>query len=312
MLPEDTWSQLRRVARKLEVDKFTVEIVAAFTAVNVDVLLLKGPTFTEWLYPDEIRTYGDSDLLVSPANWEHASRLLEQWGFRSWVLRPLSVDPGGTDFERDGRVVDLHFTIPGLFGDPHMIWTALWKDAQTRDVAGAQMRVLHPDALLMHVAVHAGHHANFDECKAFEDLRRALARAEARQWQDALLLAETFDGVAAFVTGLNTMEAGRDVARYLGIDGFDTARFALRRENNLIAEELRALFLPGVGPRRKLSIVLREVFPRPAYMRNWTRLARRKHLGLAMAYGWRLLWVASQLPQAVWTLWHLHHLEHRE
>jgi hypothetical protein len=291
------------VVRKLMIDQLTVEIVGAFVAEGIETLVLKGPVLAEWLYAGEIRTYVDSDLMVAPKNWARAAQLLEQRQFRSWVLAPLSVDPGGTKFQRGDDDVDLHRTIPGLFGDPDAIWTSVYARADLCLIGGAQLHVPDRDTLLLHVALHAGHHANLEECKPFEDLRRAIAHADEQQWQHALALARAYDGVPAFATGLRVLPEGRDLVRRLGIKEIQTFRFALRREDDAIAEELSALFRPGIGARQKLATVLSELFPQPPYMRNWSSLARRGTLGLTAAYAWRLVWTMGQVPPAIVTLW---------
>jgi hypothetical protein len=43
----------------------------------------------------------------------------------------------------------------------------------------------------------------------------------------------------------------------------------------------------------------RKVLPSPAWMREWTPLARRGPLGLIAAYGYRQLWLARHGPPAL-------------
>ena len=54
------------MAHTLAVDVVTAEVVDAFRRAGVRAVVLKGPTLAGWLYGGEaVRTYGDSDLLVS-------------------------------------------------------------------------------------------------------------------------------------------------------------------------------------------------------------------------------------------------------
>ncbi len=298
--------RLLRTVRKLEMDSLTAEVVCIFGAEGIETLVLKGPVLADWLYPGELRIYCDSDIMVAPKNRARAVSLLEEMGFRSWALTPLSVDPGGTDFRLGDKSVDLHCTIPGLFERPEAIWADISARSERLHVGGIELSVPDRDTLLLHVVIHAGHHANMSGCQAFEDLRRAISCASEQQWQRALDLARTFDGVAAFAAGLRTVPDGHELAVGLGVDDVLTHRFCLRSENDVIAEEITALFTSNMGIIQKLTTVAREVFPRPAYMLYWSPLARRGGIGLAAAYIWRPLWALGQIPHALSTLWRVH------
>jgi hypothetical protein len=58
------------------------------------------------------------------------------------------------------------------------------------------------DTVLLHVVLHAAHHANLVDGKPLEDLRRALALVEESEWSGALALARAYQGIAAFAAGL--------------------------------------------------------------------------------------------------------------
>jgi hypothetical protein len=298
--------RLLPVVRKLEMDSLTAEVVSVFQAEGIETLVLKGPVLADWLYPGEVRIYCDSDIMVAPKNRARAESLLEEMGFRSWALRPLSVDPGGTDFRLGDKSVDLHSTIPGLFESPEAIWANISARSERLHVGGIELSVPDRDTVLLHVVIHAGHHANMAACRAFEDLGRAIGCACEEEWLRALELARTYDGVAAFAAGLQTVPDGRELAVGLGVDNVLTHRFCLRSENDVIAEEITALFTSSMGIGQKLAAVVGELFPRPAYMRYWSSLARRGGMGLAAAYIWRPLWALGQIPRAIGTLWRVH------
>jgi hypothetical protein len=300
------------VVRKLLIDRLTVEIAGAFQTEGIETLVLKGPALAEWLYPGEVRTYCDSDLMVAPENRPLAVSVLERLGFRSWVLSPLSVDPGGTAFQRGHDMVDLHCVLPGLDGDPGMIWASFLASSERQVIGAAELRVPDRATLLLHVCLHAAHHANFVECKPFEDLRRAFACTETQQWMQALELAHAYEGMTAFAVGLRLLPEGRDLAKRLGLAEVSSFRYRLRREDNAIAEEISALLLTKVGVRQKLATVLGELFPQPEYMRGWSPMARRGRLGLAAAYLWRPLWAVEQVPGAIRTLWRVRQKTGRE
>jgi hypothetical protein len=297
----------RHRARNFVIDVLTAEVASAFTGEGIDTIVLKGPVLARWLYLSEVRPYGDSDLMVAPENRARAVSVLKRLGFAehcAWMPTPLSLDPGGTAFNRpDGGIVDLHCQLPGLDGDPDAIWGRLAASAERMVIAGVELRVPDRDMVLLHVVLHAAHHANVVDGKPLEDLRRALALVEETEWSRALELAQTYGGVPAFAAGLRLLPESRDLARRLDLDQVQSLQHEIRRENNVIAEELYALLSADVGFGRKLAIAASDLFPRPDYMRWWSPLARRGRLGLAASYLWRVIWVVGQAPRAIRTVW---------
>ena len=304
--PADRYSQL---AHNFAVDALTAEAVGAFGREGIETLVLKGPVFAKWLYPGEVRPYVDCDLMVAPDDRAHAVRVLERLEFMEhlpWMPTPLSLDPGGTAFSRPGEgMVDLHCQLPGLDGDPDAIWGRLAASAERQVIAGVELRVPDRDTVLLHVVLHAAHHANQVDGKPLEDLRRALALAEQAEWPRALELARAYKGVPAFAAGLQLLPEGEDLARRLGLGEVRSFRHEIRREDNVIAEELYALLFADTGIRQKVVIAASDIFPKPDYMRWWSPLAQRGKLGLAFAYLWRMIWIIGQAPAAIHTLWRI-------
>ena len=302
----DRYSQL---AHNFAVDALTTEAVGAFGREGIETLVLKGPVLAKWLYPGEVRPYVDCDLMVAPDDRARAVRVLERLGFMEhlpWMPTPLSLDPGGTAFNRPGEgMVDLHCQLPGLDGNPDAIWSRLAASAERQVIAGVELRVPDRDTLLLHVVLHAAHHANLVDGKPLEDLRRALVLLEEAEWSSALELARVYHGVPAFAVGLRLLPEGRDLACRLGLGEVRSFQHEVRREDNVIAEELYALLFADTGIRQKLAVAASDVFPRPDYMRWWSPLAMRGRLGLAGAYLWRAIWIIGQAPRAIHTLWRI-------
>ncbi len=304
----DRYSQLaRNFALTAEVDAVTAEVAGAFGREGIETLVLKGPVLAKWLYPGEVRPYVDSDLMVAPENRARAVGVLERLGFVEhcpWMPTPLSMDPGRTEFNRGGVIVDLHCRLPGLDGDSDTIWDCLAASADRQVIGGVELRVPDRDAVLLHVALHAAQHANLVDSKPLEDLRRALARVKESKWSSALELARAYRGVPAFAAGLRLLPEGGDLARRLDLGEEGSLKYVLLRED-VIAEEFYALLCASVGIRRKLAIVASRSFPGPGYMRWWSPLTRRGKRGLAGAYVWRAIWVIGQALGAIYTLWRI-------
>jgi hypothetical protein len=304
----------RQRASNFAIDALTAEVATAFTGEGIDTVVLKGPVLARWLYPGEVRPYGDTDLMVAPENRARAVGVLERLGFveyRPWtpIPSPLSLNIGRTAFNGRGVMVDLHWQLPGLDGDPDAIWGCLTASAEWQVIGGVELRVPDRDTVLLHVVLHAAQHANLGEGKPLEDLRRALARVEESRWSNALGLARSYRGVPAFAAGLRLLPEGGDLARRLDLGDARSLQHELRREANVIAEELYALLVADAGIRRKLAIAARRIFPRPDYMRWWSPLARRGKLWLAGAYLWRAIWMIGQAPGAIQTLWRVQRLK---
>jgi hypothetical protein len=267
--------------------------------------VLKGPALAEWLYPGEVRPYGDSDLMVAPSDWDQAVAVLNRLGFSDYLgpmAHPRMESFAGTCFARGDKSVDLHCALHGLEGDREAIWASFLAGSESQLIGGAELRVPGRPALLMHVGLHAAHHA---EGKPIEDLRRAIVHADQPLWRQALELAQDFNGLPVFASGLRLLPEGIELARRLGIEHVSSPLHELRYEGVPMAEGIDALLSPGVGVRQRLVMLIKEFFPRPEFMRWWSPLARRGRLGLAAAYVWRPAWLIAHAPRGLIAWWRI-------
>jgi hypothetical protein len=294
--------------RNLAIDRLTAEIAGQFAAAGIDSLVLKGPALAAWLYPDEVRPYGDSDIMVAPGDWQRAVGVLERLGFSNYLepmAHPRMESFASTAFlrDRDGAEqenVDLHCALHGCEGDLRKIWASLAAGSDNQVIGGAELRIPSRAALLLHVGLHAAHHV---DGKPIEDLRRALARAEEQLWRQALELARELGGLPVFASGLRLLPEGVELAHRLGIEDARSALHELRQEGVPMAEGIDALLSPGVGLSQRIAMVVRELFPRPEFMRWWSPLARRGRLGLAATYVWRPIWLIVHAPRGTIAWW---------
>lgn len=304
MSPEQTDRVFRMLAvRNVAIDRLAAEIATAFAAAGIETLILKGPVLAAWLYPGEIRPYGDADLMVAPHDWDPAVAILERLGFSDHLgplAHPRMESFASTAFLRGEDNLDLHCLLHGLDGEPEQIWAALLAGAERQSIGGAELRVPSRPALALHVGLHAAHHV---EGKPIEDLRRALAGADEGTWRQALELAERLDGLPTFASGMRLLPEGAELIRRLGVgDGVRSVRHEVRFEGVPTAEALDALLRPGTTNRQRLRTVAGELFPRPEFMRWWSPLARRGRLGLLLSYPWRWLRLALQAPRGLWAV----------
>lgn len=288
---------LALTARLLLVDCLTAEVVRALARESIDCMLLKGPVIGEWLYPDAIRPYGDSDLLVPAVDWERALEVLRACGFRDYLgsLEHPRVDSAvSKPFIRGADNVDMHRSIDGLEAAPEEVWKALWGDALPQRVGGESVPVPARPAILMHIALHAAHHHSAQ--KPAEDLRRGIAAASLELWREAAELADRLRGLPAFASGLRRLPQGQSLARALGVESAGSVHFDLRAAGVPTAEGLHDLLQPGLTPRQRGSLVLQELFPKPTFMQWWMPIARRGPIGLLASYPIRWAWLAIKVP----------------
>jgi hypothetical protein len=289
--------------RNLVIDRLAAEIAGVFAADGIETLILKGPVLAEWLYPGEVRPYGDADVMVAPGSWDPAVALLTGMGFSDHLgpmAHPRMESYASTAFLRGEDNLDLHCTLHGLDAAPAQIWAGFSEPADSLVVGGAELRVPGRAALLLHIGLHAAHHA---EGKALEDLRRGIARADPKDWEEAWALAQRLDGAPTFASGLRLIPEGAELAGRLGIgeDVYST-RHDIRFEKIPTAEGIDALLQPGISLGQRVRIVAGEFFPRPEFMRWWTPLARRGSFGLLASYPWRWAYLLVQAPRAFFSV----------
>jgi hypothetical protein len=284
--------------RNLAIDRLAAQTAAAFASAGIESMVLKGPVLAAWLYPDEVRPYGDADLLVPPERWRDAVATLERLGFSDQLgpmAHPRMESFNSTAFLRGEENLDLHCAIHGLEAEPAAIWRIFSTGSASQEIGGAALRIPGRPALLLHVALHAAHHT---EAKPLEDLRRALLLTDEELWTAAWELAEELDGAPVFATGLRRLPEGAELARGLGIGAeVRSARHDLRHDRVPTAEGIDELLSPDLSFAERVRTIGRELFPRPEFMRWWFPPARRGRLGLLLGYAWRWIWLVWHAPR---------------
>jgi Uncharacterised nucleotidyltransferase len=291
-----------RLGTAMAVDAVSANVVSALRQAGIASLLLRGPAIARWLYADgETRAYRDVDLLVEPERQADAEAVIAGLGL---VHRQAGFAPGeSVDHasewlcRRPSVVVDLHRRIEGVRADPAELWAALSSGSQRIDVAGETAEAPGEPALALIVALHAAHHG-FRGSKHVEELRRALERADFETWQEALRLAARLEAVPSLAAGLRLLPEGAAVAERLRLPHDSDPATALRAASAHSTAIGFARLAATPGMRAKLALAARKLVPTPAFMRHWSRLARRGRTGLVMAYLWRPVWVLLHLVPA--------------
>lgn len=295
---------LAAVARTLRVDATTAQVLRALRAADCRTILLKGPALQRRLEGDgERRTYGDTDLLVAPADLARAGHLLAELGF---VLVLDHRDHAGVSephaqewkHAASGASVDLHWRVAGAGADDRHAWDVLAAHAVPFEIGGAAGESLDGAGTALLVGLHAAHHGRTHP-KPLRDLERSLARLSQADWRGAALLARELDAGEALAAGLRLVPEGARLAEELDLDAVRSPRRRLLASAQPPAALglLRVLDARGNGAR--LRAVRAELFPAPAFMRSVSPLARRGRAGLALAYPARALARARALPRAV-------------
>jgi hypothetical protein len=276
----------------------TSEVFAALDEAGIQSILLKGPTIVRALYGDGgFRPYSDTDVLVSPAGYQPAERVLEALGFA-----PKLADVDHPDLEPDTQrlwlrgldQLDLHMQLEGIGAPPARTWDLLSVHTQSQRVAGTDVRALDPPALAVQIVLHALHHGR-EAYKSTTDLRRAITRFDHGVWRDAAQLAEELEAHDAFATGMRMLPEGERLADELGVTAASSVESLLRVDAVPMSQGFESLAsTPGV--LAKLRLIWEELVPSPAFMRWWSPLARRGRVGLALAYLWRPIWFVGHAP----------------
>ena len=281
--------------RALAADAVTCEVVAGLRAAGVEPVLLKGPTTADWLYPGELRSYNDTDLLVSPGDQESAALVLGELGF-GYVETGSSErerDDHSRTFARAGAEVDLHFTLSGVHIQVDRAWQLLTADLSSTTVAGTPVATLGAPARTLHLVLHAADSGG-QVIRTRTDLERAIAATDQSTWQRVVGLARELAAMPAFVAGLRQVPAGVQLLAQLGIEEAATP-YTLLRATNTTPGALGMARLLELSPARWPVEIWRQLVPSPAFMRTWSRLASRGPVGLTIAYLYRPVWLLSRI-----------------
>jgi hypothetical protein len=285
----------------LALDQAAATAADRLRVARIPTLLLKGPSFSRWLYSEEAaRSYVDIDLLVPFNLAEAAESELTRAGFIRSGHESIPGDrPRYAVSLRSpqGEWIDLHRSLIGV-GQPKNLFAALAEGAQPFEVGGGIIDVPPPAGRALVLALHAAKEASRSE-KVVADLARAIEVVPDEVWAAAGTLAQAVDATEAFAAGLRRDPAGREIASRLALPDELTTDVSLRstKPPPLAVGLDYVLDAHGIGGR--LLFGIRKAFPPPSFMRAWRPIARHGALGLVAAYVYRPFWlIVKTVPAA--------------
>jgi hypothetical protein len=280
------------------------EVCWALDALDVDALVIKGPSISEWLYPEGERESTDVDLMLRPSQWDAATSILEgrgfeptYSGFRETETALHSLDLQRTNAEQGLHGLDLHHYFPGIEADPEEAFNVLWEARLPGEQAGVTVWFPSIDARALIIALHAARDTR--SSKTMEDLRRAFAALDAEQIASLRDLAARLDAQAVLRAGIETLPETAGLVGPLGLTDVDVPNYWRLRSQGadpLTAELERIRSLP-LGER--VVQTGRWVLPSAASLRARDPAIGNSRVRLAGAYVRRWGSGLRRLPVAV-------------
>lgn len=146
-------------------------ILARFARRDLPLLPLKGAILTALYYPEPgLRPMADLDILIRAEDYEAGARLLAELGYEPGVRHWKHVEFVKPDnrqvVSREGehpdnpRGVEVHLACRETFGGPTLDLTeTMWANAAPGALLGEPALLPRPEALWLHLLVHASYHA---------------------------------------------------------------------------------------------------------------------------------------------------------
>lgn len=251
-----------------------LEALAVVTAKLLDEAgirfrLTKGAALAHLDYPDpSVRTFGDVDVIIHPADWPAAFRLLTESGYR----RESPTLPGGYDARYgkgatlttdEGLEIDLHrrFAI-GRFGVTARMETVFDSSASI-ELAGRTIPVLDPAYRLLHACFHASL-GGFRGLRAFRDVAQLIVVTGA-DWEATFAVARSWRAEAVVSSAI------KDAWSRLQLDLDHPAHVrAVSTPTSRVDERVLGLFAEGSTFRSQALSALPRLPPHEVPRYLWT------------------------------------------
>lgn len=167
------------------------KVLNALREQGIPVILLKGAHLVKIIYGNiALRSVGDVDILVRKNDLPQARKTLLKLGYRSSKEEDVETACAGCHhllplMKEDAAPVELHWTFELAFAIDH---DGLWERARPVMLADADVLVLSPEDLLLHLCLHSAYHHLYENgLRAFCDIRETIRHhRDELDWETAL------------------------------------------------------------------------------------------------------------------------------
>jgi hypothetical protein len=259
------------VSNRLWLELLHAEVCWTLAGQGIDALVIKGPSISQWLYPDGDRESADVDLLLRPSQHARAISALERSGFEDTYtgFRETESSLYTHNLQRKDESygmhdLDLHHSYPGLEVPPEEAFDVLWRGRVSAQQAGIDVWFPDLEARALIIALHV---ARLPIEKSKEDLRRAIGALSAPQLDAMMTLASRLNAQAALRAGLETTPETYPFVEQLGLSDVEVPTYwrLLSQGADMLTieiERIRSL------PRRQQVVAMgRWLVPSAASMR---------------------------------------------
>jgi hypothetical protein len=197
--------------------RHTAENIEALARVNIPVILLKGIHLCRFVYAEPaLRTMADVDLMVPRNRLAEAEQVFLGRGYGP-VPRPdleefCTWSNHLAKLHKEGApVVELHWSIERPTSPFRIDLEGLWRRAIPAKLENTTVRLLAPEDLLLHLALHGSYHHEFNRSalKALIDVHAVITRHAAELNWMALAARANDWGAAGFV--YTTLRLAQDI-----------------------------------------------------------------------------------------------------
>jgi hypothetical protein len=265
--------QLKTAGRNAFLLQEAEAIASALDARNVPTLFLKGIALLETAYSGlAARGMADIDLLVHPRDLKETVAVLRGRGYAAHS-NALVLNKSVGKIQVD---VDLHAGLWYFGGD------RLWQCSEFKQ-SSAPMRILHPEAALLHCILHSMIQDGGVSPQALADCRAILGMDGGKFAWDAFAAMVAEEGwekpAALFIERLEAAQPG--IVPQAGFDGVSGSPVLFGRSHSFRWPYLRMLAMQSRW-RRRIRLLLCLLFPHPLF--------------LGMRYSWMPRKLAFLLP----------------
>jgi len=182
---------LETAGRNAVLFRQTSQLAKALAARDIPVMLLKGIHLSRFVYAEPaLRSMADIDIMVHREHLAEAEQVFLDRGFGP-LPRPNPIEWSSWNHHldklvRDGApVVELHWHIQRPDAPFRIDVEGLWQRSREAVLDGAPVRLLSPEDLLLHLALHLAYQHRFERAalKGVVDLATVITAEPKMNWE---------------------------------------------------------------------------------------------------------------------------------